>query len=141
MKQNPGEGFVLKQATGPTAHFCSVVTLQITVSWALMPKQYSFDLPEQVRMGPRIEKQQIKFSIVLLPYHQPIRLNVAFPLAAVISAEDMWTILCRKSPRFRQNTDCGLNARQIQAALLTKLKIFFEPVGKTDAVHTMPMPA
>ncbi len=71
-------------------------------------------------MSAGIEKQQIQFGIILLPDHQPIRFNMAFPLPGVLSAESMWSILCRERTGFRKNADGFLYMRQIQTPLLAE---------------------
>ena len=49
---------------------------------------------EQVRMGAGIEEQQSQFFVILFPDHQPVRFDVAFPLSAIFSTENMWMIFC-----------------------------------------------
>ena len=41
-------------------------------------------------MGACGKHQQGKFVVVLLPYQQPVRLNMSLPLSMVISMKDVW---------------------------------------------------
>ncbi len=96
---------------------------------------------EQVGMDACIEEKQIQFFVILLPNHQPIRFNVAFPLTIELSVEFMWPILSREGTCFCKDADGLLNMRQVQAPLLTEFQILLESVSEIDAVHTMPEPA
>lgn len=88
-------------------------------------------------MGSCIEKQQIQFFVILLPHHQPIRFDVTFPLATILSAKDVGMIFCRKGSGFCKDADSFLNMGQVQTPLLTEFQVFLESVGEIDAVHTM----
>ena len=89
-------------------------------------------------MSTCIEKQQIQFHIILIPYHQPIRLNVAFPLTGELSAKFMRPIFIGEGTCFSKDAYGFLDMRQIQAPLLAELQILLKPIGETDIVHTMP---
>lgn len=51
---------------------------------------------EDIRMGTGVEKQEAYLGIILLPYHNPIRFDMTFPLAFVISAQQVRMIDGRK---------------------------------------------
>ena len=89
-------------------------------------------------MSAGIEKQQIQFLIILLPNHQPVRFNVAFPLAIELPAKFVRSILSRKGSVFCKNTDGILNMRQIQAPFLAEFQVFLKSIGEAYAIHTMP---
>ena len=52
-------------------------------------------------MSTRLEEKQCELVVILLPRHQPVRLNVALPLALMVTLQLVWFILCRQSA-------CGL---------------------------------
>ena len=48
---------------------------------------------EQVGVRAGLQKQQRQFVVILLPRHQPVRLDVAFPLSLTIAWQFMWSVL------------------------------------------------
>ena len=70
-------------------------------------------------MGASFEEQKRKLFIVLFPSHQPVWLNVTFPLPFMIAFQLMWTVLVRKCTCFREDRDSLLDSIYIQASLGT----------------------
>ena len=44
-------------------------------------------------MGACLEEQKCQFPVVLLPYHQPVRLDVALPLPFVVALQQVGMVL------------------------------------------------
>ena len=54
---------------------------------------------------------------------QPVRLDVTFPTAGIISRQQMIPIFCRQGGRYAQRVDCCLQKGQVKMPFLTKLHI------------------
>lgn len=46
-------------------------------------------LSEDIRVASRVEEKEAKLCVVLFPYEQPVRLNMALPLTSMIAGKLM----------------------------------------------------
>ena len=74
-------------------------------------------------MGSGLEEQEGEFSVVLFPRHQPIGLNVALPLALMVSLQLVRPILSRQLAIFRQHVHRIIHKLHIKPTLCTPLQI------------------
>ena len=86
-------------------------------------------------MRTRLEEQQCELIVILLPRHQPVRLNVALPLALMVTLQLVWLILCRQSACLGESPDSGLYFLDIKTSLDTLTHVFLELMGIVNAIH------
>ena len=56
---------------------------------------------EYIGVGARFEEQQRQFLVVLFPGHQPVRLDVTFPLAFVVAFQSVGQVFLGECACFR----------------------------------------
>ena len=95
---------------------------------------------EQVRVSAGVEHQQFQFVSFLLPYQQPVGLDVALPLALAVSKELMGMIDFGQAPVAFEQLDDGAEFIHRIATLDAALQILLELVGGGNLVsHQMPI--
>ena len=63
-------------------------------------------LTEKVGVGAGVEHKQFQFVTYLLPYQQPVGLDVALPLALAVAVEHVWPVnFGQSSVAFKQLDD------------------------------------
>ena len=89
----------------------------------------SFLLTEQVGVCARTSEKERQFCIVLLPYHQPVGLQVALPAAGIVTRQLMGQIFCGEFPiGFEQPNGC-FEQFHVKSTLATPFRILAEGAG------------
>ena len=76
-------------------------------------------LVEQVGVRPRVEHDEDELRVVLLPDEQPVRLDVALPLALTVAVKFMRLIFYRQLALNGKNADGSAQLLHIIASPLT----------------------
>lgn len=90
---------------------------------------------EQIGMRARIEHDENKLLVVLLPDEEPIGLDVAFPLALAVAVEHMRKVLGWQHAIIREDADSRTQQLHVVAATFAKFHLTFEFAGKLYRVH------
>lgn len=93
---------------------------------------------EQVGMRAGLQKQQCQFVVILLPRHQPVRLDVAFPCLLPLVDKLVRMVCHRQSACLLKQKNGIMDESHIQSTFLTAQQIFFETLRSYDFVlHTL----
>ena len=96
-----------------------------------------FVLSEQVGVRAGVRHQKHQFSVVLLPNHQPVGLDVALPAAGILAREQVGTVLGGERAGSGKQLDGVLDELHVVAALLATLHVFLEALrGYYLVLHT-----
>ena len=90
---------------------------------------------EQVGMRAGLQEQQRQLHVVLLPYHQPVWLDVTFPLSVSVARKLMWSITHGQCASGFEQSNGIENQLQVKASLLTALQVFLETMSVVNAIH------
>ena len=82
-----------------------------------------------------MKKKESQFLIVLIPSHQPIRLDMAFPNTFEIAFQLMRLILKGEAARRFKLLDGIKDKQKIKTSLLAANKVFIETVGSAYLIH------
>ena len=63
----------------------------------------AYVLSEKVRMSSCIRHKEYKFTIILIPYKQPVWLDMTFPITFVLTMKNMGMILLRQATILGKN--------------------------------------
>ena len=96
---------------------------------------------EKVSVGACLEEQQRQFLVVLLPCHQPVRLNVALPLPFVVALQWVGVVCGGQLARLGQQTHSIKNEVHVIATLLTSLQLLVETLGGLNPELHRAMPS
>lgn len=92
-------------------------------------------------MGASACKQECQFRVVLLPYHQPIWPQVAFPATCIVPCQLVGAIGSRQLPTGREQTNGRLEQFHIKSSFATPFRIFTESARHLNFVfHILQMP-
>ena len=81
---------------------------------------------EQVGVRSRIEHDEDKFLVVLLPNEEPVGLDVALPLTLAVAVQHMWKVLGGQLAIGGENADGCFEQFHVIAATLAKLHLVLE---------------
>ena len=90
---------------------------------------------EEISMSACLEEQQCEFTIILLPRHQPVRLNMALPLPLMVALQLVRLILIRQLASLREDLDSCLYFFNIKAPLSTLTHVLLELMRIINAIH------
>ena len=93
---------------------------------------------EKVGVGASLEEQQRQFLVVLLPCHQPVRLDVALPLPFVVALQRVGVIFGGQLAGGFEQVHRVSNELHVKPTLDTALEVFLEQVRDDDGVPHHP---
>lgn len=86
-------------------------------------------------MGACLQEEQRQLRVVLFPRHQPVGLNVAFPLTLTVARQPVWAILGGQRASFSEQSDGILYQLEVKSSLAAEFQVFLEACGVADAIH------
>ena len=86
-------------------------------------------------MRSRVQHDENKLLVVLLPNKKPIRLYVAFPLTFSVTMKNMWKIAVRQFAFDGKNTYSFSKQIHVIASPFAQLHLMFELASKSNCVH------
>ena len=81
------------------------------------------------------QEQESKLRVILLPRHQPVGLDVAFPLTVFATRQLVRAILNRQCAGSSEQSDCIIYMLQIKPSLQTAFQVFVEALGSINTIH------
>ncbi len=88
-------------------------------------------------MSTGLKEQKCQLHVVLLPRHQPVGLNVAFPLPFPVSRQSVWMIQRRKCSCGCQYINSIVDEPNIKSTLLAAFQVLFEALSVANLVHSL----
>ena len=93
-----------------------------------------FDL-EQIRVSSRIDEYQLQLSVILLPYQEPVRVDVTLPATLVFPLQFMRMVLLGELSFFLQDVKHRREVLNVQATTGTEFQRAAELAGIDYLVH------
>ena len=88
-------------------------------------------------MGAGLEEQERELVVILLPRHQPVRLDVALPLVLMVALKLVRLILSRQRASLREYLDYRLYLLDIKTPLNALTHILLELRRIINAIHQL----
>ena len=91
-------------------------------TFEIVERMSSFVFSEKVGMSASIYHQEYEFIFLPIPYQQPIRLDMAFPIAIVLAVENVWAIFFGQTAFLHKNVEDFCQQLLIVPAFKTPLQ-------------------
>ncbi len=86
-------------------------------------------------MRTGLQEEQRQLHVVLLPRHQPVRLDVALPYTLKFARQFVRTVLCRQRAVGFEQSYCIIEKLQIKPSLQAAFQLFVEALGCINTIH------